>query len=147
MAVAGAWMIKLRPIKPRVNPINAAAIMRAVRDEMLAIGRDVKDDLEATTRGWKHDVAFSIHTDRSGVIVATDDDVWNMLDQGTRRHSIRPRRKRFLRFSAGGRIVYTKHVNHPGTKPRRWSATIRDRYQRQIALRINEAIGGAIGRH
>lgn len=42
-----------------------------------------------------------------------------MLDQGTRPHVIRPRRARVLRFVSGGRVVYTRRVNHPGTRKHR----------------------------
>lgn len=37
---------------------------------------------------------------------------------GTRPHQIRPRRPGgVLKFTVGGRVVYAKYVNHPGTKP------------------------------
>lgn len=37
--------------------------------------------------------------------------------EGTRRHVITPKRAQMLRFSAGSRIVYTRKVEHPGTRP------------------------------
>lgn len=38
--------------------------------------------------------------------------------RGTRPHEIRPRTRQYLRFvTADGRIVFTKLVHHPGTKP------------------------------
>lgn len=37
---------------------------------------------------------------------------------GTRPHLIRPRRRGgVLRFTVGGRVVYARFVNHPGTRP------------------------------
>jgi hypothetical protein len=36
---------------------------------------------------------------------------------GTRPHQIRPVRAQSLRFTVGGRAVFAKLVNHPGTKP------------------------------
>jgi hypothetical protein len=37
---------------------------------------------------------------------------------GTRPHIIRPRRRGgVLRFTIGGRVVYARYVNHPGTRP------------------------------
>lgn len=43
------------------------------------------------------------------------------LDEGVRPHVIRPRRARVLRFVSGGKVVYAKRVNHPGTnKHRGW---------------------------
>jgi len=37
--------------------------------------------------------------------------------EGTRPHIIRPNNHKYLRFRAGGRIVYAKQVRHPGTRP------------------------------
>lgn len=39
------------------------------------------------------------------------------VEYGTRPHDIRPRRRKVLRFSVGGRVVFTKLVHHPGTRP------------------------------
>lgn len=39
---------------------------------------------------------------------------------GTKPHVIVPREAPILRFSTGTRIVYTRHVNHPGTRPNRY---------------------------
>lgn len=43
-----------------------------------------------------------------------------MHHEGTRPHMIFPRERQVLRFSAGGRIVYTHAVRHPGTRPNRY---------------------------
>ena len=40
--------------------------------------------------------------------------------EGTRPHFITPRTRTHLRFRAGARIVYTRIVLHPGTKPNRY---------------------------
>lgn len=40
--------------------------------------------------------------------------------QGSRPHIITPNDANILRFSAGGRIIYTHKVNHPGTRPNRY---------------------------
>ncbi len=42
--------------------------------------------------------------------------------EGTRPHIITPDRAEFLRFSSRGRIVYTRIVRHPGTKPNKYLA-------------------------
>lgn len=39
-----------------------------------------------------------------------------MVNDGTRPHVIRPKNKQVLKFQMGGRTVYAKYVNHPGTK-------------------------------
>lgn len=40
--------------------------------------------------------------------------------QGTKPHEIVPRQAPILRFSTSSRVVYTRHVNHPGTAPNRY---------------------------
>jgi hypothetical protein len=40
--------------------------------------------------------------------------------EGARPHIIVANRAQALRFSSGGRIVYTRKVNHPGTRPNRY---------------------------
>lgn len=42
--------------------------------------------------------------------------------KGTRPHQIRPVRAQALRFTVGGRVVYAKLVNHPGTDPNNFLA-------------------------
>jgi hypothetical protein len=37
--------------------------------------------------------------------------------EGTRAHVIRPRARKALRFQMGGRTVFARRVNHPGTRP------------------------------
>lgn len=39
------------------------------------------------------------------------------VNDGTRPHVIRPRNAQVLRFRVGGRIVFARKVDHPGTKP------------------------------
>ena len=40
--------------------------------------------------------------------------------EGTRRHIILPKRHEVLRFSSGGRVIYSRRVVHPGTRPNRY---------------------------
>ena len=43
-----------------------------------------------------------------------------MHHEGTKPHIIVPREAPILRFRAGSRIVYTREVQHPGTRPNRY---------------------------
>ncbi len=49
---------------------------------------------------------------------------WNphalMHHEGTRPHVITARNSPYLRFTAGGRVIYTHSVMHPGTRPNRY---------------------------
>ena len=40
--------------------------------------------------------------------------------EGTKPHIIVPNRATVLRFSSGGRVIYTHAVRHPGTRPNRY---------------------------
>lgn len=40
--------------------------------------------------------------------------------EGTRPHVILPNRAKVLRFTSGSRVIYTRKVNHPGTRPNRY---------------------------
>lgn len=55
-----------------------------------------------------------------GVRVGSDNRIALMHHQGTRPHIIVPRKAQTLRFYSRGRIVYSKLVHHPGTKPNRY---------------------------
>ncbi|WP_262413993.1 hypothetical protein [Actinacidiphila acidipaludis] len=56
-----------------------------------------------------------------GVAVCTHPAVRFALD-GTRSHTIVPRRAKALRFDIGGRIVFARVVRHPGTRPKNFDA-------------------------
>jgi hypothetical protein len=53
-------------------------------------------------------------------VIGSDNRIALMHHQGTRPHIIMPRRAQTLRFYSRGRIVYSKLVHHPGTKPNRY---------------------------
>lgn len=40
--------------------------------------------------------------------------------EGSKPHIITPNDANILRFTAGGRVIYTHKVNHPGTRPNRY---------------------------
>lgn len=57
-------------------------------------------------------------TFRSVFTVGSDVEYAAMVNDGTRPHVIRPRNAQVLRFRVGGRVVFAKVVNHPGTRAR-----------------------------
>lgn len=54
--------------------------------------------------------------DLSAVITSTHYATQWVIN-GTRPHQIRPVRAQALRFTTGGRVVFARLVNHPGTQP------------------------------
>lgn len=49
--------------------------------------------------------------------VGSDVEYAPYVNDGTRPHVIRPKNAQVLRFRAGGRTVFAKVVQHPGTRP------------------------------
>ena len=140
-------MIKLQPIKPKASAINVAATEKAVRETMQALAKELQKDLEKTTAGWTHPVVFTIRQEQFGFTVATDDPVWRYGDEGTRPHDIYPSRRKMLRFTTHGEVVFSRHVRDPGTKAHNWSKLLAKQYQAEIPHRINAAIGSTLGLH
>jgi hypothetical protein len=54
------------------------------------------------------------------VTVGSNNRIALLHHKGARPHIIVPRRAQTLRFYSHGRIVYSKFVHHPGTKPNRY---------------------------
>ncbi|SRR5712691_2067245 len=64
-----------------------------------------------------------------------------MQEVGTRPHVILPRKSGgYLRFEVGGRVVFAKKVNHPGTKPTPWLHEAFDTLKPSFQPAINTAL-------
>jgi len=59
----------------------------------------------------------------------------SFTDTGTRPHTIRPRNRKVLRFRVGSTLVYTRRVDHPGTRGTRWYSDVVNLSGWQAALR------------
>lgn len=155
-------MIKLVAIKPSAKAINFTRFADAAKLGMQDAADAAQQDLESTAKTWKHPITITIKERSDGYSITVDDDVWNMLDKGTRAHRIIARRAKRLRFAGGyraktrpgfigstsggasGGVVFRQSVNHPGTTARGWSKLIgakyRSRLQSFIQKRIREAM-------
>lgn len=71
---------------------------------------------------YKSIKASTASTGRGGPVatVVADNKIAMIHHNGSRPHIITPRRQTTLRFPVRGKMVYTKLVNHPGTKPNRF---------------------------
>jgi hypothetical protein len=147
--------------------IDPKRLIRALRNGMADAAEDVTVDFETTTMTWKHKPQFKV-TEVSAAewIVSTDDKIWAMLDAGTKPHPITPKRAKRLRFQWGGKgsykaksrpgylgsnkgkisgpIVYRKRVNHPGTEPRKWTATAEKKWQTELGDIVQRAIDAEV---
>jgi hypothetical protein len=148
-----------KAIIPKKLPSDAQRMSRILVNAMNMAAKAVVVDFKATTQTWNHQPTFAITSPRPYVRqIATDDDVYAMLNKGTRPHVITPHRSKVLRFegpfraksrpgyigsnkgSQGSNEVFTKSVNHPGTAPRAWSKAIKDKWQKQFAAQLQRSI-------
>lgn len=158
-------MIKATAITPH-TPFNASVFRQEIKAEAKAVAADMKKDFEKTTRTWKHKVAFKDTSTESGdeatASVETKDEIYGYVDQGTKPHIIRPRkRKGLLSFKskykakttphvinshqggASGKQVFARVVHHPGTDPRYFTRDIQAAWQPKFKKRIESAIARA----
>lgn len=155
-------MIQLKAIKPSAKAIQFTRFADAAKRGMQDAAEDAKQDIEATTSTWQHDVAITVKERSDGYSISVEDAVWNMLDKGTRAHRIVARKAKRLRFAGGyraktrpgfigsssggasGGAIFRQSVMHPGTVARGWSKLIgakyRSRLQSYISKRIKEAM-------
>lgn len=149
-------------IKPTRPVIDVKAHERAIQNALTAAAKGMQVDFGVTTQTWRNRPAFDIKMpapyERT---VSTNDDIYAMLDAGTKAHDIRPRRTRILRFatpfrsktlpnqimsragSTGSTEVVARTVHHPGTKARRWAKAIQKKWQAQVGSIFQRAIDGA----
>jgi hypothetical protein len=91
-----------RNMERRVRRVEAEAIRRAPG----GMGRTIRASIQ---RGPGGEFRGVINVRHPAALFVT---------LGTRPHRIVPRRPGgVLRFTVGGRVVYARYVNHPGTKP------------------------------
>ncbi len=128
---------------------------QAVYESALQAQQMFKD----TTATWTHQPSFEIDHEGTGRwSVATDDQIYHWVDQGTSAHVIRARNAPLLVFrvpftaktmprfigsrpgSRGDQWVSKKQVMHPGTKPREFRRIIAQRAQQPTLARLREAL-------
>ena len=143
--------MKLIPIKPKGKLFDLPRIERAVRQGMRAAGDEAISLLEGYTKDWNPPPTFEAVPVSDGIVVGTDDQRFEWVDEGTKPHVITPKRAKVLRFNAGGGggatgdVVYTKRVNHPGTAPRNYTALVNKQMQDALPTIIASYLDPALG--
>jgi len=155
-------MIAWKIIKPKKMKVDALRL--ALLNELRAVGKDVKQDFESTTRTWEHKPKFeiSISLTAPGPIleVSTSDEIYRYVNKGTRRHLIwagaytGKSDKKVLAFPSastskttprvigsgpGSRSsdkVIRPYVDHPGTKARNFDEEIAKKWKKLFKRRM-----------
>jgi len=153
-------MTKAVVILPKKPVFDAAKMKIAITSTLNGTAKAIKVDFDVTTQTWQHRPAFKIATPSEYTReISTNDDVYAMLEVGTKAHIIRPKKPRgILRFttpfrsktipneirsrqgSKGNTPVVARVVRHPGTRPRLWSRAIAKKWNAQIGTTFQRAI-------
>lgn len=146
-------------ILPKGSVFKPRQMERAIQNTLTNVAKNIKVDFGVTTQTWQHKPKFEVTTPATYERrIATDDEVYAMLDAGTRPHIIRPKKRRILRFftpfqsktlpervmsrpgTRGTDEVFSKVVRHPGTKPRHWIKVIQKKWQGQAPATFQRAL-------
>lgn len=135
-------MWKVKPILAPPDTLSPAKYRKAIdRARGLAEAAAVSEALTFSRR-WKHKPQWRVErhgADQSDVV--TDDEIFAYQDQGTRPHVIVPSKKRALFWPSASHPV--KRVNHPGTKPQRYSEKLAAIMQKQYERVMRDELAKA----
>jgi hypothetical protein len=152
----------LQVVLPRRLVLDGRAFDRAINNGLQASAEAAREDFRVTTQTWKTDVRFRIVKGRFARTVATSNKIYGYVNDGTRPHIIRPRRARALRFRTpyraktrvgkissrrggyGDTVVYTRIVQHPGTKARGFAKAIQQKWRELLPRTMQRAIDSEV---
>lgn len=158
--------MKLKAINLKNSVLDVKRMQRAIDNGLNAAALAAKADFGVVTQTWRRTPAFAIEKEPNARTVATEDQVFGFVDDGTKPHLIAPRNGKALRFgvpfsaktvpgviasragSTGGSVIIRrKPVRHPGTKARNFSQTIAQKWRDgQLRKAIQTAIGAEVAR-
>lgn len=153
--------ITFEPIIPKKKVFDPARYIAEVDRAVITSKNGVQADFKKTTATWSHQPKW--YATRRGYIwyIGTSDVIYSYVDEGTRPHVIRPKRPggrlRFFRtgFKPKSRVgyiasyagqkankdlTYTRVVHHPGTKARRFSEKIKEKWEKEFKRLCRQAI-------
>jgi hypothetical protein len=132
---------------------------KVIQNTLTAQAKAIKVDFALPAATWEHKVSVSISSPSPYTReITVDDEVYAMLNEGTRAHEIRPRPGGILRFQTpfraktvpneirsnkgalGNVTVWSHGVHHPGTKARNWDRVIGKKWQERIGSIFQRAI-------
>lgn len=157
-------MIKIRAIVPTGRTAFYKKLAGIPPKILKAAGDDAQAILDGATSTWSNKPKFTIKVDRAAgtATVGTTHKIFRYVNDGTKPHIIRPRRKAALRFGSvfvaktipnsltsgagkrGGTPVFTTIVNHPGTKARNFTTVAAKLMQKRMGQIAEKVIKAAL---
>lgn len=162
-------MFVVRSVKP--TAFKSSVFREDIGKVQADIAAAMLKDYKRTVSTWKKKPNFETEVDtgidtggKTSIKIETTDPVYGYVDKGTKRHIIRPRRKRALIFNAkfkpktgpmslqagpgfsGPPVVGAKLVHHPGTKPRNFNKRIKQKWEPDYKRQMQNAMARATRR-
>lgn len=153
-------VVKTKVIKPA--KLKEKEMRLELLNGLRTVARAVERDYKETVKTWKTKPEFeTIVTLRGGkaeFLVGTDNEIYRYVDEGTKPHPIFPKKAKFLRFQSGysakttpgiigstsggrsGSEVFSRGVQHPGTKPRKFSELINKKYKSRFKDEMHDSM-------
>lgn len=155
-----AIVAKMKVIKPKA--LKEKEMRLELLNGLRSVGKKVLKDFEATVKTWDHKPKFELAISLKGkgpqFIAGTDDEIYGYVNFGTRPHRIVPKRAKVLRFrgtysakttpgvigsksgGSSGDVVFSKGVNHPGTKARNFDKQIGKKWEKSFRGEMHDAM-------
>lgn len=146
--------------------IDERKLKAVVTNALRGAAKAIKVDFMATTATWNKKPTFEVaEQGPDRVSVGTDNEIWGMINAGTKPHIIRVKRAKFLRFQwggpgsygaktkprqfrsnkgkRGGPLNFRKSVNHPGFAARQYDEAAIEKYEKLMPGILQRAIESA----
>jgi hypothetical protein len=155
--------MKMKAIKIRGDMIDVKQLRRAIDNALDGAAKATKVDFDVTTQTWDNRPTFTIEKGDGERTVATDNEVYGYVDEGTPPHIITAKSPtKPLTFGIGGRpktaprvigsrpggkgatIVRAQVVHHPGTAARDFSETIKEKWDDRLPDVLQRAIDSEV---
>lgn len=113
---------------PNFKNISELAIERATDIAVARVQEEAVKNAPADTGELRRRIAADFNDDT----VTSEVNYSASVEYGTAPHTIEAKNAKSLRFTSGGKTVFAKKVNHPGTKPQPYMRTAARKVQSEI---------------
>lgn len=152
----------MKLIIPKKLIADPAKLSRALTNAMNGVAKDIQVDFKTTAQTWTTKPDFPITSPATYERqIATDDQVYAWVNDGTKEHDIRPK-GRILRFNtpftsktvpnqilsrsggSGSTPAIARAVHHPGTKPRAFDKAIKAKWDTRFGPIMQRALDSEV---
>lgn len=129
----------------KLDKETAKKIFNEIAD---VVKKSLITQLKNVTSHWKKSPKYRVikksSPDGFKVSLFVQGDIFWYVSLGTKRHTIVPVQANALRFTAGGKIIFTKRVNHPGSKAQNLDIELLEKAMDEIEPQIVKIVEKAL---